>query len=219
MTKKDKREPANRVNTGGGSFIDGDVHVHGGDFVGRDQGRGGTPPPIDLDSAEAEAARARYRQALRERYNVIETHAYVALAQDEQIGNPQRLDLLGEKGVYVPLYFDAPPSRRQVEMEGRTEWPKAKDAEEMATLAEREMQPLDLAGVLQLPDHLAIVGDAGSGKTTVLHVLISTLAVESPDTVAPDLGPGLPDAPRPIPVFLPLRLFEHACTGGYAPDA
>jgi formylglycine-generating enzyme required for sulfatase activity len=72
---------------------------------------------------------------------------------------------------------------------------------------------LPLDAVLRLPGHLAIIGDAGSGKTTVLHVLTSVLAARSPEGLAPDLAAALPD-PRPLPVLLPLRLFEQACDGG-----
>jgi len=163
-----------------------------------------------LDGPDYGAARARYLAALRRRYGAAETHAYTALAQDDQVGRPRRLDLLGEKGVYVPLFFDAPAARREP---GADEPGKEAHLREMA---ERELRPLALADVLQLPGHLAIVGDAGCGKTTVLHVVVSALAAENPQAIAPDLAPILPH-PRPIPVFLPLRLFAHACTGGYAP--
>ena len=179
--------------------------VHGGQItIGLD-----AQASAALDGPDYAAARARYLEAVRQRYNVIETHAYTALAQDDQVGSPQRLELLGEKGVYVPLFFDAPTARRGFVEDGTAK-------EDVREMAEREMRPLELADVLQLPGHLAIVGDAGSGKTTVLHVLVSALAAEDPQAVAPDLAPILPH-PRPIPVFLPLRLFEHACTGGYAP--
>jgi len=208
----DDRSEGDRITIVGNGNIVGDhssADVRQGDAA---------PPPLDLDSAKAEAARERYLEALRQRYNIIETHAYVALAKDDQVGNPQRLDLLGEKGVYVPLRFDPPAGRRRGRAEAATDWPKGGGEEEMAKLVEREMRPLDLADVLQLPDHLALIGDAGSGKTTVLHVITSTLAAEEPLHLAPDLASSLPD-PRPIPILLPLRLFEHACVGGYAPDA
>ena len=204
MTKRDNYEQdstSRHVETGGGTYVNGDVHVHGGDFVGRDQGPGGSPPPIDLDSAEAEAARERYLEALRQRYNIIETHAFTALASDEQVGSPKRPPLLGQGGVYVPLSFDVPTAREV------TEGAKEERPREMA---EREMQPRSLTQVLDVPGHLAIIGDAGSGKTTLLHVITSVLAVEEPRRLAPDLAPTLPD-PRPIPILLPLRLFEHTC--------
>ena len=180
-------------------FGDGNII---GDHSSADVRKGGAaPPPLDLDSAEAEAARRRYRKALRERYNVIETHAFTALASDDQVGAPKRPPLLGEGGVYVPLSFDVPAAREVAEeaKEGRGR-----------EMAEREMQPRSLTQILGVPGHLAIIGDAGSGKTTVLHVIVSALAAEEPQRLAPDLAPALPE-PRPTPILLPLRLFEHAC--------
>jgi formylglycine-generating enzyme required for sulfatase activity/transcriptional regulator with XRE-family HTH domain len=162
-----------------------------------------------LDTADYAAARARYLAALREQYDFVETHAFMELAPDERVGSPRRLSLLGEGGVYVPLTFDAPAAHRAVLAEG-DEGVDSKAEARLRELAEREMHPLSLAQVLQLPDHLAIIGDAGSGKTTVLHVIVSATAAGDPRAVAPDLVAVLPD-PRPIPVFLPLRLFEHAC--------
>ncbi len=174
---------------------------------------GYTEPPAQwLDTPEAAAARARYLDALRERYGVVETHAFTALAQDERVGQPRRLSLLGEGGVYVPLTFDAPTAHEEGLEHAARKRTREPDA--------GETRPLTLAGVLRLPRHLAIIGDAGCGKTTLLQVIVSALAAPDPRAVAPDLAAALPD-PRPLPVFLPLRLFEHACgdadaPGGYA---
>ncbi len=170
-------------------------------------------PVARVDSPDYAEARARYLDVLSERYNAIETHAYVALAQDEQVGSPQRLELLGEEGVYVPLTFDPPAGRREMMEQGHP----GKDEAHLREMAEREMQPLGLADVLDLPGHLAIIGDAGCGKTTILRVIVSALAAENPTAIAPDMVSTLPDL-LPIPIFLPLRLFEHACADGYAPQ-
>lgn len=161
------------------------------------------------DAADDAAARRRYLAALRQRYNVVETHAFTALSQDERVGSPRRLDLLGETGVYVPLTFDPPatsPTGGSETQVSRITKHTAADPE----APEGERRPLSLADVLSLPGHLAIVGDAGCGKTTLLHVILSTLAADNPRTVAPDLAPALPE-PVPLPVLLPLRLFEQAC--------
>ena len=49
MTKKH-----DNVNTGGGSYINGDVHIHGGDFVGRDKHTSNmSPAPPDKPLAYA----------------------------------------------------------------------------------------------------------------------------------------------------------------------
>jgi len=193
------------VKTDGGAYVDGDVHVYGGDFVGRDQGPGGGSPPLDLDSAEAQAARERYLEALRKRYNVAHTAGFLeAIAKNEQIGSPKRLALLGEHGVYVPLTLDAPTAVRERRMQRPSSGPE--DIEEL----ERELRPLSLDEALELPKNLAIIGKAGSGKTTLLKVVASVLASEDPRQLAPDLSNAIP-MPPPLPIFLPLRLFEYAC--------
>jgi formylglycine-generating enzyme required for sulfatase activity len=167
-----------------------------------------------LDSPDYAAARVHYLAALRERYGVLQTHAFTALARDERVGGARRLSLLGQGGVYVPLTFDAPTVLRREDLRG------GKDTAEtealLRDLAGQEARALGLEDVLALRGHLAVVGDAGSGKTTLLHVIASALAAEDASAVAPDLAPALPQ-PRPLPVLLPLRLFEHACgQGDYA---
>ncbi|MCP4531623.1 MAG: NACHT domain-containing protein, partial [Delftia sp.] len=165
-----------------------------------------------LDSPDYVKARARYLAALRERYGVLQTHAFTALARDERAGSARRLPLLGEGGVYVPLNFDAPSARRG-DLQGDGADLPGKSEARLREMAERESTPLTLADVLAVPGHLALIGDAGSGKTTLLHVIASSLAAGSIHAVAPDLA-AVPPEPRPLPVLLPLRLFEHACGQG-----
>jgi formylglycine-generating enzyme required for sulfatase activity len=189
-------------------FGDGNIV---GDHSSADVRRGDAAPPLlDLDSAKAEAARERYRQALRERYNVIETHAFTALAPDDQVGSPKRPPLLGEGGVYVPLTFDTP------RLEIDPQFHEFSDDMQVRTAWEFDRGPLP--EVLKLfPGHLVIIGDAGSGKTTALHFIVSALTADDPETAFGARFEVL-GGQRPLPIFLPLRLFEHACAGGYAPD-
>jgi hypothetical protein len=167
-------------------------------------------PVSALDTPEAQAARARYLAALRKRYGVVIAHSLSLLAEDERVGSIPQLRLLGEDGVYIPLAFDPPAARREALEEEREASPGKSEARPRQ-MAEQDMSPLSLADVLALPGHLAIIGDAGSGKTTLLHVLVTALAAENPAIlVSEDLAHALPD-PRPLPVLLPLRLFEYAC--------
>jgi formylglycine-generating enzyme required for sulfatase activity len=170
-----------------------------------------------LDTPPYVTARARYLAALRERYDVVETHAFTEKAQDERVGRPRRLPLLGKAGVYVPLAFDAPAARQMEWLEGDGKQQRQSEARRRK-MAEREIAPLALAEVLALPGHLALIGDAGCGKTTVLHVVVSVLAAEDPHSTAPDLAAALLD-PQPLPIFLPLRLFERACGDDDRPGA
>ena len=157
-----------------------------------------------------EEQRRAYLDALRERYNWVNTGAFVEQAGPRQTGRSSRLPLLGDagqEGVYVPLAFDPTAGRdRAVDPPG-----KRKPQDEAPELAMRTRLPL--AQVLKEPGHLAIVGAAGCGKTTVLHMLAALLADPDPASFAPDLADALP-SPTPLPIFLPLRLFEHACASG-----
>ncbi len=169
-----------------------------------------------IDTLEAQAARARYLASLRERYGVVQTHAFMDLAQDQQVGQARQLPLLGEHGVYVPLWFESPVLRAELPEEQderqmkRT--PQQRAARDLIEPRERE-RAFGLADVLKLPGHLAIIGDAGAGKTTLLHLIVTALAVEDAAVLPDDLIKALPH-PRPLPVLLPLRQFELACTSG-----
>jgi hypothetical protein len=196
------------------------VHIHGTSY-GLTIGEGnqvsqqfdGAAPPVEQPDSPAYApARRRYLEALRERYGLVQTHAYAALAQDERVGQARQLPLLGSEGVYIPLRFDAPAARQAGRLEAQlSAGAPNKTTAQLRRQAERDLSPLTLAEALALPNHLAIIGDAGSGKTTLLHVLVTALAAEPGALALPDdLQAALPD-PRPLPVLLPLRLFEHAC--------
>ncbi len=64
--------------------------------------------------------------------------------------------------------------------------------------------------MLARPGHIAILGAAGSGKTTLLKIIATLLASVDAAALDTDLATVLPE-PRPLPVLLPLRVFEHAC--------
>ncbi len=163
-----------------------------------------------IDTPESQAARARYLAALRERYGVVQTHAFMDLAQDQQVGQARQLPLLGEHGVYVPLMFNT--------LTEQTESPISFDGDaDQIIYIGREGNVTrswaTLRNVLELPGHLAILGDAGAGKTTLLHVLVTALSVDDVSVLTDDLTQALPN-PRPLPVLLPLRQFELACASG-----
>jgi len=170
------------------------------------------PVSTVLDAPEYIAARERYLAALCERYNITQTAGFVdVIAKDDQVGNPRRLTLLGEEGVYVPLLLDA--------ASGADRASHRMDDEMQEAEAREAAHPLTLADALTLPGHLAIIGDAGSGKTTLLQVIASVLAAADPAALGDDIAPVLAAlrseqtsrATDPLPIFLPLRLFERAC--------
>ncbi len=57
--------------------------------------------------------------------------------------------------------------------------------------------------------HVALLGKAGCGKTTVLRLATAVLAAGDPALAQKQLG--LTAEPLPVPVLIVLREFEHAC--------
>ncbi len=182
-------------------------------------GAEGAPPPLDLDSPVGAEARARYLAVLSAKYSKAHSGAFVdAIAHDERVGNARRLDLLGERGVYVSLLLD-PLGDTHLARGMQRAGKRAKDADELAELAERA-QPQTWGDALAQtrPAHLAIIGQAGCGKTTLLRALTAALADVRLAQATPDLARALPE-PRPLPIFFPLRAFAYACARGDAcPD-
>lgn len=69
--------------------------------------------------------------------------------------------------------------------------------------------PLDMADLLTLGDRIAIIGKAGSGKTTYLAFVASTLAAAllgQPLDIR--LKPPQPDTALPVPLLAPLRFWQ-----------
>ncbi|MCB9077913.1 MAG: SUMF1/EgtB/PvdO family nonheme iron enzyme [Anaerolineaceae bacterium] len=159
-----------------------------------------------LDRPDYADIRRRYLAALAAAYGAIRPHAFTALAQDERVGNVRQLHLLGQGGVYIPLRFDLSPAAGPRSRAGL----KTDETPAEPDLIAVERGPLALAEILPRPGHLAIIGDAGCGKTTLLHLLVAALAAPASATLPPDLAAALPQ-PRPLPIFVPLRLFEQAC--------
>ncbi len=82
--------------------------------------------------------------------------------------------------------------------------------QELPTEAKAAEPPLlDMADLLTLGDRIAIIGKAGSGKTTYLAFVASTLAgalLGQPLDVR--LKPPQPDAALPVPLLAPLRFWQ-----------
>ena len=68
---------------------------------------------------------------------------------------------------------------------------------------------ISLAELLATPGHVVFIGEAGCGKTTVLRLVATTLAEEDAERARSELG--VKDEPLPLPVYVALRDFEHAC--------
>ena len=167
-----------------------------------------TAPAQPLD---AEAV-ARYLEAVRIRCSLADTRPYRQLS--EQRGEQARLSLLDEKGrggVYVPLRYDLHLSRPMLE-DGIVD-KSLREGKELREQVARDLSRTDvaLAEVLATPGHLVFIGAAGCGKSTLLRLVATILAAGDEALARDELAiEGEPGA-LPLPVFLALRDFEHAC--------
>ena len=83
--------------------------------------------------------------------------------------------------------------------------PFAQDEEGMAA----EPQPVDMADLLTLGERIAVVGGAGSGKTTYLSFVAASLAAAlQGGALDARLKPPAPGAPLPVPLLAPLRFWR-----------
>ena len=151
---------------------------------------------------------AAYLEAVRNQCGRAETRPYRQLS--EQRGAPPRLSLLDEKercGVYEPLRFDLHSTRADGEIL-ETTLPKRKTVRNPAAL-DAPRTNISLAEVLASPGHVALIGAAGCGKTTVLRWVATHMALSDRDQARRELG--LTFDPVPLPVYIALRDFEHVC--------
>ena len=179
--------------------------------------RPGTAPGTDraaLDPADV----AAYLGVVRAQCSRLETRPYRQLS--ELRGAPPRLALLdgeGGPGVYVALRFDLHPSRAGLDpTPGQGLAPSQEGdpgtGEAAARMAhDRSQIDIGLAGVLSEPGHCVLIGAAGSGKTTVLRLVATVLAAQDAELVGEVLGLEAGREALPLPVYVALRDFEHAC--------
>ena len=72
-----------------------------------------------------------------------------------------------------------------------------------------EPEPVDMADLLTLGERVAIVGGAGSGKTTYLSFVAASLAAAlCGQQLDVRLRPPAPGAPLPVPLLAPLRFWK-----------
>lgn len=152
---------------------------------------------------------AAYLEVVRTKHRFLETRGYRNLA--ELKGPADRLPILddgGRAGVYTPLRYDLQLSRETaLAALGATTVRPQRDVEEIERNLSRS--DIDLREALAESGHLALIGKAGCGKTTVLRLLATVLAEQNLALAQSWLG--WRDSPLPVPVYLALRDFEHAC--------
>jgi len=157
---------------------------------------------------------AAYLAAMGEQCARLETRPYKQLS--ELRGAPACLTLLE---TYEPLRFDLYPARAR-QRDGQRPTGRKEETAQYETLREaaeaealqRETSRLDvnLPEVFAEEGHVALLGKAGSGKTTVLRLATAVLAAGDPALAQQQLGLTSVE-PLPAPVLIALREFEHAC--------
>ncbi|MDX9956515.1 MAG: hypothetical protein RBT75_20630, partial [Anaerolineae bacterium] len=158
------------------------------------------PVPAPLDATHL----AAYLAALREQCARLETRPYKQLS--ELRGAPVCLMLLD---TYEPLRFDLHSIRARSQRQGKR-LARTDDAElQVEALREGSQLDVDLPAVFAEGGHVALLGKAGCGKTTVLR--LATAALATGDPVLAEQHLGLMAEPLPVPVLIALREFEHAC--------
>lgn len=153
-------------------------------------------PPAPGPVQDNEAVVAAYLETMRSACGLVETRPYKQLSEFK--GAADRFPLLGEGGIYTPLRFDWQPGR-----------PVSPLGVERKKGRDEVRRDISLAEMLALSGNLAIIGQAGCGKTTVLRLVATVLACADPALAKAQLG--LDAASPPLPVFVALRNFEHAC--------
>ena len=177
------------------------------------------------------AAVDAYLEVVRAQCSRLETRPYQQLS--DLRGAPPRLSLLDEEGrpaVYVPLRFDVLFRREHLERRlaayghQRRDEPMRDARREQEPVAppladEVSLQHVNLCEVLEEAfksgtGHIVFIGAAGCGKSTLLRLVAALLATKDAELAHAELAlePNwVPGTPFPIPVFVALRDFEHAC--------
>lgn len=133
--------------------------------------------PVDATQPIAAADLAAYLEIVRTKHRFLETRGYRNL--DELRGPPIRLPILdesGRAGVYTPLRYDLQLAREETDAFWRQETASRTAPRQLKPERETSRTDVDLREVLATPDHLALIGKAGCGKTTVLRLAAAILA-------------------------------------------
>ncbi|MBN1934096.1 MAG: SUMF1/EgtB/PvdO family nonheme iron enzyme [Anaerolineae bacterium] len=159
------------------------------------------PGRARLDEAEFRKVLLDYLGWVRREYGSVRLHGLQNLQQTGALDKPL-------SRIYTSLRVQHRPA---VESGGEAARTRHGRREQLADVEfeTAESRPLDMADLLTLGERVAIIGRAGSGKTTYLAFVASTLAsalLGHPLDVR--LKPPQADAPLPAPLLAPLRFWQ-----------
>jgi formylglycine-generating enzyme required for sulfatase activity len=150
-----------QINTDGGAVVEGDVTVHNGNFVGRDQvtnhNYAAPPDPSIARAADAEQA---YLRRLFRRCNVL---PLASLGGDESGGDEVTLS-----DVYVDLDTLTAVDINNVK--------KVVSKPNLLNILNEKIRPLSALEAATQHHRLVLLGDPGSGKSTFVRQLCARLA-------------------------------------------
>ncbi len=151
----------------------------------------------------AQMGEEEFRQALERYLHWVETRYGHLDMRGIERRERQVLSLTIED-VYVSLQAAVRPQRQRPARRGTRQ-----QAEEMLR-EEEQIQTIDMAQLLALGRRLAIIGGPGSGKTTFLRIIVSTLAqaLRSGESGAVARTLGLHDD-LPLPIFVSLSDYNR----------
>ncbi len=157
-----------------------------------------------LPAAELE----RYLRRVRDKQAILDFSIF-------QEGQERDFSSVSLDEFYVPLRIVGRPPDEAVS-EGRTSEDRSGGTKKVA---ESDLLSTHLlAPKHRLGRHLALLGDAGSGKTTILRHLTGALAharlTNDLDFARAQTGAGRTDL---VPLFVPLRYYHHFCRQAPAP--
>ena len=183
-----KIEELRQVQTGGGAYFEGNIYTNGGDLVARDKVVQVYPAPDPQQQAEhkLELARQAY---LSELGATCQALPLAALGEDDSSAAQITLD---------QMYIDLDTTTK-VKKEKQPE--KTSEQELRFILPGEDERLLPALEAAAQYDHLVLLGDPGSGKSTFVKRLAAWLAAAGSGQAIPPIGID----PTLTPILITLR--------------
>ncbi len=162
------------------------------------------PGPAKLGHTEVERALIAYLRWVRNAYDKARLYGM----ENAPVARPAAVQKLSDVFIPVTLRRHWPPTRREAEqaLNGLSGLDALVAWHNLMQSRERAGSVVAFSDLLELSDRLAIVGPAGTGKSTILAYLAAALANLGLTGEATTFA--LPDNDPLIPVLVPLRYYR-----------